>query len=71
VRLERESRERMVDSNGRVIELEDDSMLPPPVAEAGAAPAMAGPGRVDARPLRGIGAQNGPAASGEMHERHR
>jgi hypothetical protein len=56
VRLEREGRERMVDSNGRVTELEDDSMLPPPGAEAGAAPAMAGPGRVDARPLRGMGA---------------
>ena len=46
----------MVDSNGRVTELEDDSMLPPPLPEAGASPAMAGPGRVDARPLRGMGA---------------
>lgn len=49
MRLERESRERMADSNGRVTELEDDPMLPPPPgAEAGAAT----PGRVDAAPLQ-------------------
>lgn len=67
MRLERESRERMVDSNGRVTELEDDAMLPPPGAEAGAAP------------LRDMGAQNRPASGyagepargSEMHERHK
>jgi hypothetical protein len=51
VRLERESRERMTESNGRVTELEDDAMLPPPAADAGAAP-----GHVGGTPLRDSGA---------------
>ena len=38
MRLEKESRERMVDSNGRIIELEDDAMLPPPQDGAAAVP---------------------------------
>ncbi len=70
MRLERESRERTVDSNGRVTELEDDAMLPASGAEVGAAPAV---------PARDIGDQNGPgsgyareqSAGSEMHERHR
>jgi hypothetical protein len=74
VRLERESRERTVDSNGRVTELEDDAMLPPRGAETGAAR-----GRVDAAPFRDTDAQNGPTSGyarepvgqSEMHERHR
>jgi hypothetical protein len=55
VRLEKESRENMADSNGRVTELEDDAMLPPPGAAAGAAAAMAGRQPVDAAPLNGPG----------------
>lgn len=42
MRLEKESRERMAESNGRVTELEDDAMLPPP-ADAGTAPRHATP----------------------------
>ena len=45
----------MVDSNGRVTELEDDAMLPPPGAAPGDAPAMAGRQPVDAAPLNGPG----------------
>ena len=66
----------VVDSDGRVTELEDDAMLPPP---AGAAPAMTEPGRIDAAPLRDMGSQNGlasgfagePARESEIHQRHR
>jgi hypothetical protein len=69
----------MVDSNGRVTELEDDAMLPPAGAGVGVAPAMTEPGRADAPPLREMGARNGPAsgyakepvAESEMHERRR
>jgi hypothetical protein len=45
----------MVDSNGRVTELEDDAMLPPLGATAGVAPDMAGRQPVDAAPLNGPG----------------
>jgi hypothetical protein len=51
VRLEKESRENMVDSGDRVTELEDDAMLPPPGAAAGAAPAVTGPQPVNTAPL--------------------
>jgi hypothetical protein len=57
VRLEKEEKERMVDSNGRIVELEDDAMLPPHRPDAGAVPALNEPGPVDA-PLRDVGAQN-------------
>jgi hypothetical protein len=59
MRLERESRERMADSNGNVTGLEDNATLAPG-AEAGA-----GPGRVDAALLRDGVTQNRPASSRE------
>ncbi len=67
----------MVDSNGRVVELQDDAMLPP--TTAGAAPATDGPATVDAPPLQEVGNKNGtatghvptPVAGGEMHERRK
>lgn len=61
MRLEKEEKERevAVDSNGRIVELEDDAMLPPPGAETGPMPPANEPERADAAPLRDVGAQYG------------
>jgi hypothetical protein len=67
VRLEKEEKEKTVDSNGRIVELEDDAMLPPPGAEAGAMPAMNEPERINATLMRDVGTQQVPA-SGPVEE---
>jgi hypothetical protein len=61
--LEKESRERTQDSNGRVTELDDDAMLPPPGAGAGTTRNVGEPRHVNDLPSQDTRAQTVPSSS--------